>query len=116
MIFAIDEDGALLVFESEAEVRRELEAIDVVSDVYTFFDENGNALSATQDLLQVREGWRRFAFGPSTSYSLRHATDDSAEPDLIALKTEVRYLMKNPYFGTIAEVMNHVRSRRGAAG
>jgi hypothetical protein len=87
MIVAIDEDGALLVFEREAEVRRELEAIDVVSDVYIFFDENGNALSATQDLLQVREGWRRFAFGPSTSDSLRHAADDSAESDLRLLKS-----------------------------
>ena len=115
MIFAIDEDGALLVFEGEADVRRELEAIDVVSDVYAFFDESGHALSVAQDSLGVREGWRRFVFGPSTEYSFRYATDNSAEPDLFALKAEARYLKQNPHFGTIAEVMNHVRIRRGAA-
>jgi hypothetical protein len=115
MIFVIDEDGGLLVFENEMELRRELEEVDVVSAVYSMFAEDGSALAVVQDPSQLREGWRKFVYGPFTGYSLQPAVGGEHQMDLFALESEIRYLDENPHFRTIAEVMSFARSRRAAS-
>jgi hypothetical protein len=115
MIFAIAEDGGLLVFEDEAELRRDLEEIDVVGSVYSIFAEDGSALAVMQDPSEAREGWRRFVFGPNTAYTLKEATGAESHVDLFASRSDVSYLEENPYFKTVDEVMSFARSRRATS-
>ena len=115
MIFALAEDRELFAFEGEAELRRELEEVDVVGGVYSFFSDDGGALVVVQDPSQHREGWRRFVYGPNTSYALEKAPAEKGQFELFASQVAAAYLNENPHFKSITEVIDFARSRRATS-
>ena len=106
MIFALDETNALYVFNSEAELQREFEGVDVEAGVYRFFDGSGKPLVA-EFVISNRSGK---IFGPvglvqSGTYRLFPASDISI-PHLSHILNTVSGIEPNRYFSDLQAVRN----------
>jgi hypothetical protein len=112
MIFAFEDDGTLSVHDTEADVQREYEGVDVADHAYSFFSEQGQFLEP----IFVAPNKRGKVLGllewvESGTYRL--APDPSAAEESFALalsKTSV--LNPNRWFASLAEVKSAM-ARKG---
>jgi hypothetical protein len=103
MIFAIGEDGVLSILLDLAAVQRDCEGIDVESDVWEFFDEEGFPLVPVFSIPnKTTKKFGIFSILASGVYDLQR-TEDQGYPNLLESLTEGIVLEKNPFFKTVDE-------------
>lgn len=114
MIFVFVEDGTLDVIGDVAEAQRNYEGIDVESDAFIFYDEDGNYLkphfivpNKTGRLLGL------FPWVKSGIFELVPTKNtDSFREDPIWLKLyESQQINPNPWFKTLDEVKQYLRDK-----
>lgn len=111
MIFSVADDGIAHVFEDILHVRRECEPLDVESEVFVFYAEDGTWLRAQF----VRPNRRRF-FGFVLEQGWYELVLDanlerSVDPIEVAL-AECVGVEPNPHFASVAAILAHVAARR----
>lgn len=111
MIFAFVEDGTVEVLDGPAAAQR-YEPVDVESQVFVFYDEDGTWLQP-----RFTRPTRRHFFGlllEKGSFELERSTeaDPGIDPFFVAL-SEAVYLKPNQYFASLEAIRQHVSSRLG---
>jgi hypothetical protein len=111
VILIFGDDGGLMIADDLAEVRRECEGIDVLSGVFRFYDENGNALKAVFDVpvRQRRILWFVWSVDQGTYHLEIDAT--AGEDPLWVTLCETSFLEPNERFASIEELKSFLRSR-----
>lgn len=112
MIFALAEEGTLFIKADLSEAQRDCNALDVESEVFRFFDEDGRSLEP----VFIRPNRKRRILGLFSkwelgTYELRLASDPANDPIDIAL-AEASRLAPNPWFASIEAVREHFKKRR----
>jgi hypothetical protein len=112
MIFAAADDGMALVFEDVAHVRRECEAVDVESEVFVFYAEDGTWLRPEW----VRPNRRRVLLGiePGHFELVPDPNRERAVDPIEVALAECVGVEPNPHFGSVAEILAHVVEQRQA--
>lgn len=109
MLFAIAEDGMIWVLEDEAAAKVEFEPIDVESQVFVFYAEDGTWLKP-----HFIKPNRRRLFGlllDQGEYELVPAPEGSPEVDPFEVAiAEVQGVTPNRYFKSVEEIRNHVEA------
>ncbi len=112
MIFAFVEDGSVEVVAGPGEAARGYEGIDVESDVYEFFDEDGCRLEPR--FSKPNRGGRflrLFRWAESGEFELVRSADAGPEEFDAQLRGS-SVLKPNPWFRSLAELRRHVEGRR----
>jgi hypothetical protein len=111
MIFALGEDGELQVFVDLAGVRATCEGIDVESNVWDFFDQDGLPLEPVfSQPNQKASIFGLFSVWRSGVFDLV-PTDDRSCPTLLGSLIEGIRLRPNSHFASIDEVRSYLIAR-----
>ena len=114
MIFAFAEDGTLTIHETEADVQREYEGIDVENGVCSFYDDRGVFLEP-QFVVPNQRGKTLGLIEWSVSGAYKLVPNPTADEDPFAVALfETSVLNPNPWFATIGELKSHL-AQRGVA-
>ena len=111
MIFAFEDDGTLSVHDTEADVQREYEGVDVENRLFSFYNECGVFLEP----VFVAPNKRGKTFGllewvASGVYKL--VPNPSAEEDSFALALfETSILNPNPWFSSLGELKSKLSQK-----
>jgi hypothetical protein len=111
VILIFSDDGGLTIADDLAGVRRQCEGIDVLSDVFRFYDENGTALKPVFDVpvRQRRILWFVWLVDQGT-FHLEIDSTEGENPLWVAL-CETSYLEPNKRFESVEELKSFLRSR-----
>ena len=111
MIFAFADDGTLSVYDTEAEVQRECEGVDVENRVYSFYNEYGVFLEPVFVAPNKRgKALGLVAWVESGTYKL--TPDPAAKEDSFALALfETSVLNPNRWFSGLVELKSAMASK-----
>ena len=117
MIFVFADDQSLDVLSDIEAIRRECEPIDVESDVFEFFDENGYRLVPHFVEPVKQSSFLSVLFGGTSDVDFELVAD--VEDDGMAFfdaLTGTVLLDENGWFGTLEEVASYVGAMRDSRG
>ena len=117
MIFALGEDGTLVIFETLRHVQTACEGIDVESGAWDFYGDSGEPLTP---VFITQNRTSSYLFGlfstvvSSQNFDLRPVFGE-AQPSLSACLSPDTPIEPNPWFSSVDDVHAHLKARRTIA-